>query len=219
MAGVKRAVIFDLDGTLSDSIASIKYCADRAIAPFGYGPFPESDYKYFIGDGAANLIKRALAAAGDEELVHFDQAFELYRQYFALDCMYQVKPYEGIPELLAALKDRGVRIAVLSNKPHAQTVDVVESLFGRGYFDVIQGQREGVPIKPDPGGVFEILKELKLKPEDILYLGDTATDMRTGKSAGAFTVGALWGFRDRKELEESHADAVIGRPSELLGFL
>lgn len=219
MAGVKRAVIFDLDGTLSDSIASIKYCADRAIAPFGYGPFPESDYKYFIGDGAANLIKRVLAAAGDEELVHFDRAFELYRQYFAIDCMYQVKPYEGIPELLAALKDRGVRIAVLSNKPHAQTVDVVESLFGRGYFDVIQGQREGVPIKPDPGGVFEILKEFKLKPEDILYLGDTATDMRTGKSAGAFTVGALWGFRDRRELEESHADAVIGRPSELLGFL
>lgn len=216
---MKKAVIFDLDGTLSDSIASIKYCGDRAIAPFGYGPFPESDYKYFIGDGAANLIRRALTASGDRELVHFDEAFELYKEYFAADCMYRVKPYDGIPELLAALKEKDIRIAVLSNKPHDQAVDVVESLFGKGYFDVIRGQREGVAIKPDPVGVFAILEKLSLTAEDILYLGDTATDMKTGKNAGAFTLGALWGFRDRRELEESHADAVIGSPLELLGFL
>ncbi|MCM1056322.1 MAG: HAD family hydrolase [Firmicutes bacterium] len=216
---MKQAVIFDLDGTLSDSIASIKYCGDRAIAPFGYGPFPESDYKYFIGDGAANLVKRALTASGDRELAHFDEAFALYKKYFAADCMYQVKPYEGIPELLAALKGKGVRIAVLSNKPHDQAVDVVESLFGKGYFDVIQGQQEGVAIKPDPVGVFAILETLSLGVQDILYLGDTATDMKTGKGAGAFTLGALWGFRDRKELEEAHADAVIGSPLELLDFL
>lgn len=216
---MKKAVIFDLDGTLSDSIASIKYCGDRAIAPFGYGPFPESDYKYFVGDGAANLIRRALAASGDREPAHFDEAFELYKKYFAADCMYQVKPYDGIPELLTALKERGVRIAVLSNKPHDQAVDVVESLFGKGYFDVIRGQKEGIAIKPDPVGVFAILKKLSLTTEDILYLGDTATDMKTGKSAGAFTLGALWGFRDRKELEESRADAVIASPLELLKFL
>lgn len=216
---LKKAVIFDLDGTLSDSIASIKYCADRAIAPFGYGPFPESEYKYFIGDGAANLIRRALAASGDRESVHFDEAFTLYKKYFARDCMYQVKPYDGIPELLAALKKRKIRIAVLSNKPHDQAVDVVESLFGKGYFDVIRGQKEGAAIKPDPVGVFEILDELSLTAEDILYLGDTATDMKTGKSAGAFTLGALWGFRDRRELEESHADAVIGSPLELLEYI
>lgn len=216
---MKEAVIFDLDGTLSDSIASIKYCGDRAIAPFGYGPFPESDYKYFIGDGVVNLIRRVLTASGDKELSHFDEALRLYREYFAVDCMYQVKPYEGIPELLAELKKRGIRIAVLSNKPHAQTIDVIETLFGKGYFDVIRGQKEGVPIKPDPGGVFAILEQLDLKAEDILYLGDTATDMRTGKSAGAFTVGALWGFRDRRELEESSADAVIGHPSELLEYV
>jgi len=216
---MKKAVIFDLDGTLSDSIASIKYCGDRAIAPFGYGPFPESDYKYFIGDGVVNLIRRVLKASGDEELVHFDEALRLYKEYFAVDCMYQVKPYEGIRELLAQLKKRDIRIAVLSNKPHVQTMDVIETLFGRGYFDVIQGQKEGVPIKPDPGGVFAILEQLGLRPEDILYLGDTATDMKTGKSAGAFTLGALWGFRDRRELEESHADAVIEKPLELLEFL
>ncbi len=216
---MKKAVIFDLDGTLSDSIASIKYCGDRAIAPFGYGPFPESDYKYFIGDGVVNLIRRVLTASGDKELVHFDEALRLYKEYFAVDCMYQVKPYEGIRELLAQLKKRNIRIAVLSNKPHAQTIDVIETLFGRGYFDVIQGQKEGVPIKPDPGGVFAILEQLGLQAEDILYLGDTATDMKTGKSAGAFTLGALWGFRDRRELEESHADAIIEKPLDLLFFL
>ena len=216
---MKKAVIFDLDGTLSDSIASMKYCGDRALAPFGYGPFPESDYKYFVGDGAANLVKRALKAGGDEDLVHFEEAFALYKKFFADDCMYQVKPYEGIPELLAALKEKGLKIAVLSNKPHDQTIDVIETLFGKGYFDIIQGQKDGLPIKPDPAGVFAILKQLNLTAEDILYLGDTATDMKTGKSAGAFTVGALWGFRDRKELEEGHADAIIAHPLELLRYV
>ena len=175
---MKRAVIFDLDGTLSDSIASLKYCGDRALAPFGYGPYPESDYKYFVGDGAANLIRRALLKSGDHELVHFEEAFALYQEYFAADCMYQVKPYDGIPELLTALKERGLKTAVLSNKPHAQTTAA-----------------------------------------ELLYLGDTATDMKTGKSAGAFTVGALWGFRDRGELEEAHADAIIAHPLELLQYV
>lgn len=216
---MKKAVIFDLDGTLSDSIASMKYCGDRTLAAFGYGPFPESAYKYFVGDGAANLVKRALLAAGDEKLVHFEEAFALYKEYFAKDCMYQVKPYEGISELLAALKERGVRLAVLSNKPHDQTVDVMEALFGAGYFDLIQGQKDGVPIKPDPAGVYAILDALRLDAADILYIGDTATDMKTGKGAGAFTIGALWGFRERKELEEAHADALIAHPMELLTFL
>lgn len=216
---MKAAVVFDLDGTLSDSIHSIKYCADQAVADFGYGPFSEQQYKYFVGDGAANLIKRALAAGGDTEGIHFEEAFLKYREIFRENCMYQVKPYEGIRELLRALKEKNVRIAVLSNKPHAETVNVIETLFGRDYFDVIQGQKENVAIKPSPEGVFQILEQLGLTADDILYLGDTSTDMKTGKSAGAFTVGALWGFREREELEENHADAIIDYPLELLNFL
>ena len=95
---MKKAVIFDLDGTLSDSIHSIKYCADRAVAGFGFGPFTEQQYKYFVGDGAANLIRRTLAAGGDEEGIHFEEAFSLYQEIFRENCMYQVKPYEGIRE-------------------------------------------------------------------------------------------------------------------------
>lgn len=216
---MKKAVIFDLDGTLSDSIHSIKYCADKALEPLGYGPFSEKQYMYFVGDGAANLIKRALTAGGDGSLQHFDEAFASYRKLFREGCMYQVEPYDGIRELLARLKDRGVAIAVLSNKPHAETVHVIETLFGEGYFDVIWGQMENVPIKPSPEGVFRILEQLSLTPQDILYLGDTATDMKTGKGAGAYTVGALWGFRERKELEDNHADAIIEHPLQLLQYL
>lgn len=215
----KKAVIFDLDGTLSDSIASIKYCADRAVAPFGYGPYSTEQYKQFVGDGAANLIRRCLAAGGDEEQVHFQEAYAAYRELFKRDCMYQVKPYAGIPELLAALKEQGIRIAVLSNKPHSETVRVIRDLFGDGCFDAIQGQEPGLAIKPSPEGAFRILKAWGLSADEILYLGDTCTDMRTGKALGAFTVGALWGFRDRKELEDNRADAIIAHPLELLSYL
>lgn len=216
---MKKAVIFDLDGTLSDSIHSIKHCGDEAVAVFGYGPFSVEQYKLFVGDGAENLIKRMLIAAGDDSLTHFSEAFARYKELFREGCMYQVKPYDGIRELLAELKNKGVALAVLSNKPHTETIHVIETLFGKDLFDVIQGQKENVAIKPSPAGVFQILEQLALTPEDILYLGDTATDMKTGKSAGAFTIGALWGFRDRKELEEACADAIIDHPLQLLQYL
>ena len=125
---------------------------------------------------------------------------------------------EGIPELLATLKAQEVKVAVLSNKPHAETVNVIETLFGEGYFDIIQGQKEDVAIKPSPEGVYRILEQLCLTAEETLYLGDTATDMKTGKNAGIFTVGALWGFREREELEQGGADALIGYPLELLRY-
>ena len=215
----KKAVIFDLDGTLSDSIHSIKYCTDKVLSEWGYEPFTEKEYCYFVGDGAANLIKRALIARGDTKLQYFEEAFARYKEIFRKNCMYEVKPYEGIIELLDALKKKGLAIAVLSNKPHAETIQVIETLFGKDYFDVIQGQKENVAIKPSPEGVFQILKQLSLTPEEILYLGDTSTDMKTGKGAGAFTIGALWGFREREELEDNHADAIIENPLQLLEFV
>lgn len=215
----RKAVIFDLDGTLSDSIHSIKYSGDRTMELFGYGPFSVEQYKYFVGDGAANLVRRALKAGGDTQLVHFEEAYARYREIFRENCMYRVRPYEGIPELLAALKAQGIQIAVFSNKPHAETINVIETLFGKGYFNVIQGQKEEVAIKPSPEGVFQIFAQLKVTAADVLYLGDTATDMKTGKNAGIFTVGALWGFRERRELEEGGADVLIEHPLELLRYI
>ena len=216
---MKKTVIFDLDGTLLDSIHSIKYCTDLVMEKYGYGPFSVKQYQYFVGDGAANLIKRALTAGGDTTLSHFEEAFAAYKEIFKEHCMYQVKPYDGIKELLSSLTERGIFLCVLSNKPHAETINVIETFFGKGYFDVILGQTEQIPIKPSPEGVFHILQQLKVVPEDTLYLGDTATDMKTGKSAGLFTVGALWGFRDYQELSDNHADAIIDRPQQLLEYL
>lgn len=218
----KKAVIFDLDGTLSDSIGSMKYSGNACLQELGLPTFGEKEYQYFVGDGAANLVRRMLKAAGDAKLQYFDKAYERYKEIFAVHCMDGVKPYEGIPELLQMLKKQGIRLAVLSNKPHAESVKVVETLFGEGMFDLIQGQEEGIPIKPDPSGVFRILERMRekfgmeIKPENLLYLGDTGTDMRTGRSAGAYTIGVLWGFRQADELLENGADELINKPSEIV---
>ena len=216
---MKKAVIFDLDGTLADTIASITYCGNLALSRFGLPSFGEEDYKHFVGDGAAMLIRRALLAAGDERLEHFEEVYETYLEIFAKDCMYQVKPYEGICALLEELKRLSVRIAVLSNKPDRDSLRVVEALFGKGYFDFVQGQREDIPRKPDPAGVYRIMEAFVLPAGDFLYVGDSGVDMKTGRAAGIFTVGVLWGFRDRKELVENGADAVISKPLELLSHL
>lgn len=214
-----RACIFDCDGTLLDTIASIAYCANRALKDFGLRTFAEQDYKLFVGDGAATLVKRCLAAAGDGNGACFDKVFKRYREYFAVDCMYQVKPYEGIVPTLCALKKKRIAAAVLSNKPHAETKKVIADTFAADMFDAVQGQEEGLAIKPAPDGALKIAKELKVKPCECLYIGDTGTDMKTGNSAGMHTVGVLWGFREEAELKENHAEFLIQTPQEILNFL
>ncbi len=216
---MKKAVVFDLDGTLSDSLDSIAYSCNLSIGAYGFAPYDRERYKYFVGDGADELLRRCLINGGDPELTYFERVKAEYDKIFEQYCMYQVKPYEGIVELLHGLKAQGVKLAVLSNKPHPRTLDVIKSLFGEDLFDCVQGQKPEVERKPSPAGVFEVLKQLQLEPEDILYVGDTSTDMKTGKGAGAFTVGVLWGFRDRTELEENHADAIIEHPAELMKYL
>lgn len=214
-----RAVIFDLDGTLADSLESIAYCTNTVLRGLGFAPIEKDDFRYLVGDGAAKLVERALQRCGDKELALFDRAYAEYTAVFEKYCMYQVKPYPGIVETLQALKEKGIRTAVLSNKPHERTLDVVNSLFGKGLFDVVMGQKPGVERKPDPAGVFAILGELGLGKEEALYLGDTNTDMLTGKAAGLFTIGVLWGFRNREELEAYRADALIGEPMEVLEYI
>lgn len=217
--GGKRAVIFDLDGTLADTLESLAYCTNRALATEGLGSIEKERFKRFVGDGATVQIERCLRFAGDEGLTKFEAVYREYLEIFARDCMYGVKPYDGIPGLLAELKKRGIRAAVFSNKPHLQAENVVISLFGEGAFDAVRGQQPKVPKKPAPEGVFLLEEELQVPAEAVVYVGDTDTDMRTGRAAGVFTVGALWGFREREELERNGADAVIERPEELLAFL
>ncbi len=214
-----RACIFDLDGTLLDTVESLAHSGNQMLAHFGYPPLPTENYNYYAGEGASMLVRRCLKDAGDETLRHYSEAEPLYRQIFARDPYYGLKHYSGMPEALGELKDAQIRIAVFSNKPHLQAIAVVERMFGKGYFDQIQGQMEGIPRKPAPDGALFIAGKLKVKPEECLYVGDTWTDMETGHGAGMTTVGVTWGFRPREELEKYHADAIINHPRELSGVL
>ena len=211
-----KACIFDLDGTLCNTLDSMAISANQCIEPFGYKPLPADNFKYYAGDGARTLVERALYDAGDTELVHADEVFKAYKEIFDKDCTYKVTVYDGMKECLETLKAKGIKLAVLSNKPHAQTVNVVETLFGTGLFDRVQGQKDSIPKKPDPAGAFEIMKAFDVTPEECMYIGDTNVDMMTGNCAGMFTVGVLWGFRTREELIANNAHTLVEHPLDLV---
>lgn len=217
---MKRAVIFDLDGTLTDTVGSIAEAGNAMLTLRGYQPQPVEAYRYFAGDGAKMLVLRALTAVGDPNPDgSLDEALDQYMEIFARTCTNGVKPFDGIPELLNELKVRGIRTAVLSNKPHPMTLDVVHSIFGDGVFTVVQGQTADIPPKPDQTGVQHILAQLGLQAQDCLYVGDTDVDMDTGCNANMETVGVLWGFRDEAELKAHHADHIISHPLRILELL
>lgn len=210
-----RCCIFDLDGTLLNTLSALRITVNLTLEHFGYPAIGEEKVKKFVGDGYKLLVERALKDAGDVELKHYEEALQVYMDTFAEHSMDQVEPYDGIAELLKQLKERGIKIAVLSNKPHERTVDNIETVFGKGYFDYVAGEQPGIPRKPDPAGVYRILEAFGEKPEECLYFGDTNTDMQTGLGAGLVTVGVTWGFRDREELESFHPQYVIDKPREV----
>ena len=211
-----KLCIFDLDGTVLDTVHTIAYYGNYALSKHGIEPIADQEYNYFAGNGAVNLIKRALRfrdALTDEM---FEKVFADYNNSYNANTSYLTAPFDGIRETLDAIKAQGIKMAILSNKPHFATCGVINSLFGEGYFDCVYGQRENVPIKPDPTAVLGIMEECNAKPEECLYIGDTGTDMKTGKNAKLYTVGVLWGFRGKDELLESGADVIIEKPAELL---
>lgn len=214
-----KACIFDLDGTLADTLESIARAVNRGLEHFGYEGRPAEEYNYYAGDGLNTAWQRALNRAGDVRGECLEEGIPLVRRYLAQEPLYRVKPYPGIEAALEKMKSLSIAMAVLSNKPHRQAVQVVESLFGTGYFDYIQGQTEEIPPKPNPAGICRVLEKLDVRPENCLYVGDTNTDMLTGVEAGLYTVGVAWGFRRPKELEESGARAIIHEPGELLEFI
>lgn len=214
-----RGCIFDLDGTLLNTLKALQYTVNLTMDYFGYPHIDEQHIRQFVGDGYKMLMERALRYVGDDKLEHYEESLSVYMGLFAKHCLYGVKPYDGIPELLLAMKERGIRIAVLSNKPHARTVENIESVFGKSYFDLVCGEKPGIPRKPDPFGVRRILDAWGIAPFECLYMGDTDTDMQTGLGAGLVTVGAEWGFRGREELERCHPQYVIAHPMEALGII
>ena len=213
-----KACIFDLDGTLTRTQESIARPINMTLKYYGLPEQPVEDYNYFAGDGIKNALERALKAAGDTEAAHLEEGLPMCRKWMNEDPLYHVEPYPHVIESLHALKDKGIKIAVFSNKPHESAVNVVETIFGKGLFDHVQGQTDRIPIKPDPAGVYEILKKIGVKKEECLYFGDTNTDMMTGHNAGLYTVGVTWGFRPRAELEEYKADCIIDSAADIPGL-
>ena len=214
-----KACIFDLDGTLTNTLHTLAYFVNAETAKYGLPPAPAEAFKYFAGNGARTLIQRVLAYHHIDDTKLEDRILKDYNTAYDANFLHLCTVYPGIKELITQLHTKEIKLAVLSNKPQPTTEKVVEAFFGKTVFNVVFGQREGVPIKPNPAGVFEILQQFHCEKSECLYIGDTAVDMETGNAAGLVTVGVLWGFRERKELEESHAAYIIESPKGLLSLV
>ena len=215
---MKKAVIFDLDGTLLNTLDSIAYFANKTLEKYGYDTIAVEKYKKLTGNGARVLMERMLKEVHAEGY-DFEKMLNDYNKSYDDDFMYLTRPYDGILDMLGELRKKGIKTAVISNKPDSTTVQVVREMMGELTPDIVRGGREGVPLKPDPTAVLEIIEQLGVEKADCLYVGDTATDMETGKNAGLFTVGVLWGFRDREEIEKAGAKAIVSKPAEILKLI
>ncbi len=210
------AVMFDLDGTLADTLGDIAAAGNFAMKQLGRPTHADAAYRPMVGDGALKLVERALGPAHAHLAEVGVQHFRAYYTAHGLDF---IKPYPGIAQMLDELVKRGLTMAVLSNKPHDAAQLVVRERFGQWKFHAVQGQEDGLPLKPDPTTALRIVQRLNIPAPRWLYLGDSGVDMRTARAAGLFAVGATWGFRDEPELRETGAHAIIRQPSELLGLL
>lgn len=211
--------IFDLDGTLTDTLESLTHSVNLTLKEMELPGITSEQCRSFVGDGARCLMERALRASGDGELERLEEGVEIYGRIFHDNCTYHVTPYEGIREMLGELKDRGVRLAVVSNKPHGQTVDVVQQIFGDGIFDYVQGQSAEFPKKPDPAAVLYLMEKMGLAREACTYVGDSEVDVETARAAGVAGVAVTWGFRSEESLKEAGAEVLIHRPAELLSYV
>ena len=211
-----KLFMFDFDGTVANSLDTITYYVNMTLKQYKLKPFNQNKIRYFVGNGASLLIERCLKARDcyTEELHR--EFLDAYLKNYNSDPMHLTEAYDGILETLAQLKLKGAKLAILSNKPDSSVQPATAQLFGKKLFDVAMGQKDGLPIKPDPAMGKEILEKLNISPLECVYIGDTDVDMQTGKSLGAYTVGVTWGFRDAKELKDNGADLIINDPFELL---
>lgn len=207
-----QAVLFDLDGTLTNTLEDIAFAMNRALGRHGLPQHPVDAYRYMVGNGARVLARRAVG--GETALAESVQ--QAYQAYYERHNLVHTRPYAGIPALLAGLQAKGLKLCVFSNKPHADTCHVVAHFFPETEFAVVRGQQEGVPVKPDPTGALLVAKALGIPPESFLYLGDTDVDMLCARQAGMHPVGAAWGFRGEEELRRAGAERILHKPEELL---
>ncbi len=211
---MKKLVIFDLDGTLLNTIEDLGRAANHALSVNGFATHSIASYPFFVGNGVRKLLERVLPEDIQKDTV-IDKMLADFKQYYNEHNTDYTTPYAGIPELLVDLQEEGVKLAVASNKYDLATQKLVTHYFPNIKFAAIEGQKEGIPVKPDPSIVFSILAQAKERKADTLYVGDSGVDMETARRACIDSVGVTWGFRPEKELIEYHAGYIINKPSEI----
>ncbi len=214
-----KCCIFDLDGTLLSTLETIRYYVNRTLTKYGYTPITEDECRSFVGAGARVLMTKAFNSRGDLPKEDFERALSEYMADYDSDPYYLTEKYEGIDELINELKSRGIKLAVLSNKPDFATKSAVRHFFDDS-FSVVYGGREGIALKPSPEGCLEILSELSSLPSECAYIGDSDVDVITGKNMkAALNVSVSWGFRTKEELEAAGAEHIISSVDEIYSLL
>ena len=213
---IKKFVIFDLDGTLLDTIDDLTDGVNHALEKFGYPPRTVAEVTAFVGNGIGKLIARALR--GGVKNPDYDRVLGEFREFYSENCAVKTKPYPGIPELLGALKERGIVSAVVSNKNDRAVGRLKEKYFNDDVALAV-GEREGIKRKPAPDSVLEVLRLVGARPDEALYVGDSEVDVLTAANAGIDLVAVDWGFRPRETLIKSGADIIISKPEDLLDYI
>lgn len=213
-----RATIFDLDGTLLDTLDDIANAANRVLAARGFPTHPNADYRTFVGDGVVTLMSRVLPEEHRGQAT-LQACVGAYVEEYARSWNVKSRPYTGVPEMLDSLLDRGLKLAVLSNKPDRFTQQCVGELLANWAFDAVLGANESFPRKPNPASAMEIARRLGVRPAECLYAGDSGVDMQTARAARMCAVGVLWGFRGKDELLKDGAQHLVEQPGEILQLL
>ncbi len=211
-----KAVIFDLDGTLLNTLDDLADSANHVLSELGFPTHDIDAYKYFIGNGIPKLIERCLPKDRQE---YHEKALSAFSGYYAVHSKDKTAPYKDIPQLLSKLCDKGILLGVITNKAHDIAVGVVEDYFGKDVFGYIRGLDSSIKAKPDPAGALSVAEKLKVKPSEVLYIGDSGVDMQTAKNAGFTALGVLWGFRTKDELINGGAKFIAEKPLDILNFI
>ena len=212
-----KAVLFDLDGTLADSLIDLADGVNRAIASKGFPTHEVEAFKYFVGDGIPKMIERALPE-DNRDAATINEIKDIFLPYYAIHYADNTYAYEGMPELVNTLKSQGFIVAVVTNKEQHMANEVVKSLYG-DVFDLIFGKRDGIPAKPDPTAALMAMEKLGVTPEECVFIGDSGMDVATAVNSGAVPVGEIWGFRKEDELLANGAKYIISKPDELLDII
>lgn len=205
-------IVFDLDGTLLNTLDDLMDSVNFALAHYGYAPRSYDEVRRFVGNGVRKLVERALPEGHKDRA---DEALQVFSAHYDQNKNNKTAPYDGIVDMLQAVKAAGFKTAIVSNKYERAVIELSQTVFG-GYIDVSVGERTGVAPKPAPDGVFTALETLHTDPRDAVYVGDSDVDVATARNAGLKMIGVTWGFRDRALLESLGADRIVERPADIL---